>query len=164
LKEWLYDLAFADQTRGFAVGEKGVILRTDDGGATWKDIESDVTSNLFAVALAGRDDVVVAGDQGRILHSKDAGATWEIQPTVTSSPLFSIAYRGGMNIWVAGRGGAILKRNEPIATVKVPTPKLPPMLRGGPPKLRTAEGQNSMVDDGDIPLALPPARKPARPN
>ena len=161
LKEWLYALAFADQSRGYAVGEKGVILRTDDGGATWKDIESDVNSNLFAVAVADRDDVMVTGDQGRILHTKDAGDTWEVQPTITSSPLFSVAYRGGTNIWVAGSGGAILKRNEPIATVKVPTPKLPPALRGGAPKFRP---QNSIIaDDGDIPLAMPPTKKPSRP-
>ena len=138
------------------------MLRTDDGGVTWKDIESDVTSNLFAVAVAGRDDVVVTGDQGRILHTKDGGENWEMEPSITSSPLFSVAYRGGLNIWVAGRGGAILKRNEvPIATVKVPTPKLPPVLRGGAPKLRP---QNSIVaDDGDIPLAMPPTKKPSRP-
>ncbi|HXM36597.1 MAG TPA: hypothetical protein VN920_15490, partial [Pyrinomonadaceae bacterium] len=72
-------------------------------------------------------------------------------------------YRGGMNIWVAGRGGAILKRNQPIAHVRVPAPKLPPMLRGGPPKLQPATGQNIVADDGDIPLALPPSKKPARP-
>jgi hypothetical protein len=68
-----------------------------------------------------------------------------------------------MNVWVAGRGGAILKRNEPIATVKVPTPKLPPVLRGGPPKLRPITGQNIIADDGDIPPALPPGKKPAHP-
>jgi len=67
-----------------------------------------------------------------------------------------------MNIWVAGRGGAILKRNEPVATVKIPSPKLPPVLRGGPPKIQS-NNQNTLVDDGDIPRALPPVKKPIRP-
>ena len=91
---------------GYAVGARGVILRTDDGGATWKDLESGMSTNLFAVALGGHDDVLVTGEQGRIIHSSDAGATWQIQPTITSGPLYSAAYRGGFNIWVAGRGGA----------------------------------------------------------
>ncbi len=55
-------------TRGYAVGARGVILRTDDGGANWKDVESGISTNLFAVALGGRDDVLVAGEQGRIIH------------------------------------------------------------------------------------------------
>jgi len=160
LKEWLYDAAFADAQRGYLVGAHGIILRTDDGGATWKDLESGFTSNLFAVAVNGRDDVVITGEQGRIVSSKDGGATWQLQPTITSSSLFSVAYRGGYNIWVAGRGGAILRRTDPIATVSIPIPSLPPGLRGGSNK---SQAQNPPDDDGDIPRAAPPLLKPARP-
>jgi photosystem II stability/assembly factor-like uncharacterized protein len=161
LKEWLYAIAFADEQRGYIVGARGIILRTDDGGATWTDLESGFTSNLFAVAVSSRNDVLVAGDQGRILNSKDAGETWQLQPSITSSSLFTIAYRGGNNIWVAGRGGAILRRTEPIATVRIPTPKLPPMLRGTPKAQLNQDA--SGIDDGDIPRAVPPVRKPPRP-
>jgi hypothetical protein len=144
------------------VGARGLILRTDDGGATWKDLESGLNTNLFAVAVAGRDEVLVTGEQGRIIHSRDAGATWQMQPTITSSPLYSIAYRGGYNIWVAGRGGAILRRTDPIATVSIPIPRLPPGLRATPPKIQS---QNLQIppDDGDIPRAIPPEKKPAHP-
>ncbi|MEP6911853.1 MAG: hypothetical protein ABI923_03810 [bacterium] len=31
-------MEFADSQRGYAVGARGNILRTDDGGATWKDV------------------------------------------------------------------------------------------------------------------------------
>ncbi|HUC20162.1 MAG TPA: hypothetical protein VMR98_01545, partial [Candidatus Polarisedimenticolaceae bacterium] len=74
------------------------------------------------------------------------------------APLFSVAYRGGYNIWVAGRGGAILRRTDPVATVSIPTPSLPPSMRGGPPKV---QAQNP-PDDGDIPRAVP-VLKPVRP-
>ena len=111
---------------------------------------------MFGISLANRNDVLVVGEQGKIIHSRDAGQTWEIQPTITSTSLFSVAYRGGTNVWVAGRGGAILRRVDPIATVSLPVSKLPPILKGGPPKLE------SEVDDEDIPPALPP-KKPIRP-
>jgi photosystem II stability/assembly factor-like uncharacterized protein len=162
VKEWLYAVAFADTQRGYAVGARGIILRTDDGGATWKDLETGLTTNLFAIGLAGPDDVIVTGDQGRILNSKDAGQSWQIQPSITSSPLFAVAYRGGTNLWVAGRGGAILKRVEPIATVKIPTPRLPPMMRGTP-KAQSLNQEAPVLDDGDIPRAVPPVKKPVRP-
>ncbi len=119
-----------------------------------------MTTNLFAVAVANRDDILVAGDQGRIIHSDDGGRTWEIQPTVTSTSLFSIAYRGGNNIWVAGRGGAILRRIEPIATVRIPVSRIPPLLRGT--SKSPVESSENLIDDGDIPRAVPP-KKPVRP-
>ncbi len=115
------------------------MLRTDDGGETWKDLETGISGNLFGVALANRNDVLVVGDQGNIIHSRDAGLTWEVQPSITSASLFSIAYRGGTNVWVAGRGGAILRRVDPIATVSLPVTKLPPVLRGGSPKLERSD-------------------------
>jgi photosystem II stability/assembly factor-like uncharacterized protein len=149
-------LSFADAQRGYIVGARGVVLRTDDGGVTWKDLESGVGGNLFGVDAASRNDVLVVGEQGNIIHSDDGGVTWEIQPSITSTALFSIAYRGGNNVWVAGRGGAILRRVEPVATVRIPVSKLPPLLKGGPPKLEEP------LDDGDIPRALPP-KKPIRP-
>src|SRR4029078_66482 len=101
--------------------------------------ESGVTGNLFAVATASRNDVLVVGDQGRIIFSKDAGQTWELQESITSSSLFSIAYRGVNNIWVAGRGGAILRRVDPIATVSLPVSRIPPLLKGGSAKIPEAE-------------------------
>src|SRR6185436_19491350 len=98
-------------------------------------------------------DVLVTGEQGRILNSKDAGATWQVQPTVTSAPLYSVAFRGGYNLWVAGRGGAILRRTDPVATVSIPRPGLPPSMRGGSAKNQA----QSPPDDGDIPRAVPPS-------
>ncbi|HET8782602.1 MAG TPA: YCF48-related protein, partial [Pyrinomonadaceae bacterium] len=128
-----------------------------DGGETWKDLESGVRGNLFGVATAGRNDVLVVGEQGSIIHSKDGGQTWEIQPTITNASLFSIAYRGGSNVWVAGRGGAILRRVDPIATVNLPVSKIPPMLKGGSSKTE------NVPDPNDIPMATPPNKKPEKP-
>jgi len=124
-----------------------------------------VKTNLFAVSVLSRDDVLIAGDQGRVLATRDGGLTWETQPTITSSPLFAVAYRGGANAWVAGRGGAILRRTAALGTVKISVPKFPAGLRGGPPKLKQEENsqQLNLVDDGDIPKAVPPVRKPVKP-
>src|SRR4029079_9290258 len=135
---------------------RGLIMRTDDGGATWKDLESGVIANLFGVATASRNEVLAVGDQGKIVATKDGGQTWASTESITSSSLFSIAYRGGTNVWVAGRGGAILRRTDPVATVSLPVSRIPPLLRGGPVKIpdATAEG----FDDGDIPRALPPKK------
>ena len=33
---WLRSVFFLDHNRGWAVGSKGTLLRTDDGGQTWQ--------------------------------------------------------------------------------------------------------------------------------
>jgi photosystem II stability/assembly factor-like uncharacterized protein len=163
LKEWLYAVAFAYALRGYAVGANGIILRTDDGGVKWKDQESGISTNLFAVSAATRDDAMAAGDHGLVLATKDGGENWISQPTITSTPLFAVAYRGGTDTWVAGRGGTILRRNTSLATFKLPGSKLKPILRGGPPKMKTEEATQSTVPDDDIPKAVRPEKKPQKP-
>ena len=152
-----------DGSQGWAIGglsgSSDHVLRTSDGGQTWKDLETGVSSSLFAVAAVSRNDLLIVGEQGKILHSKDAGETWELQPSVTNTSLFAIAYRGGTNIWIAGRGGAILRRVDPIATVNLPAvTKLPPILRGS----AKADNVEQFIDEKDIPKAVPP-KKPVRP-
>ena len=159
MKEWLYSIAFADDKTGYAVGEKGIILRTDDGGLKWKDQESGVSSNLFAVSVASRDDAMAAGDHGLVLATKDGGVVWASQPTITSTSLFAVAYHGGSDTWIAGRGGAILRRTTSLATVSLPTPKLPPLLRGGRSKVKIEDPEG---DPDDIPRARPQL-KPQKP-
>ena len=99
-----------------------------------------------------------------MLATKDGGLTWASQPTITSSPLFAVAYHGGGNIWVAGRGGAILRRNTSLATVRIPTPKIPPLLRGGSSKSRGEQTPDVIDPEDDIPRAIRrPTLKPQKP-
>src|SRR5262249_21408135 len=126
--------------------------------------ETNVRTNLFAVSVASREEVMIAGDQGRILATKDGGLNWETQPTATSSPLYGVAYRGGSEAWVAGRGGSILRRVESLATVKIPLPKLSSSDLRSTPKLKAPENGNQLnLDSDDIPRAIPPIRKPQKP-
>jgi len=158
------DVHFSSETSGFVVGTFNRILRTDDGGKTCKDSETNVKSNLFAIAVAARDDVLIAGDQGLVLATNDGGATWQTQTTLTSSALYGVAYRGGSNAWIAGRGGAILRRTTDLATVKINMPKIGPIGREAP-KLKDQENIPQLnFDNDDIPKAVPPVRKPIKPS
>jgi len=68
--------------QALAVGELGVVLRTEDGGRTWQ-IQPNVTSNaLQAIAFLGGSNLWVAGRGGSILRRTEALATVK----TTSSP------------------------------------------------------------------------------
>src|SRR4051794_2961419 len=47
--------------RGYAVGEFGTMLRTDDGGATWSGVATGLTEDLTEVRMISPDSVVIAG-------------------------------------------------------------------------------------------------------
>jgi hypothetical protein len=60
---------------------------------------------------------------------------------------------------VAGRGGAILRRTDSVATVSIPRPKLPPALRGKKPASEADDANAPLLNERDIPRALPPNKK-----
>jgi len=60
---------------GIAVGQTGTVLRTSDGGATWQQAPTNVTTNLLGVATSGQN--AFATGFRIALQSSDGGATWQ---------------------------------------------------------------------------------------
>jgi photosystem II stability/assembly factor-like uncharacterized protein len=78
-------LAFAGG-RGFAVGDFGTALRTDDAGATWSGLSTGITDSITEVRVISANSVVIGGGC-RALRSDDGGATFKrlpFTPTTTS--------------------------------------------------------------------------------
>jgi photosystem II stability/assembly factor-like uncharacterized protein len=62
--------------RLFAVGEHGVILRSDDGGNTWEQAQVPVSVTLTGVHFATPEKGWAVGHSGVVLHTEDGGRTW----------------------------------------------------------------------------------------
>ncbi|WP_322617576.1 WD40/YVTN/BNR-like repeat-containing protein [Pseudomonas sp. BIC9C] len=63
-----------------AVGERGIVLLSDDNGVSWRQSRSVPSSvALTAVSFAGVEDGWAVGHGGVVLHSKDGGETWHKQ-------------------------------------------------------------------------------------
>lgn len=60
---------------GYAVGQDGEVLRSQDAGMTWQKIETGSTANLLGV-WSGQGEVVVIGIR-ELLRSSDDGETWK---------------------------------------------------------------------------------------
>jgi photosystem II stability/assembly factor-like uncharacterized protein len=74
----LNGLALAGE-RIVAVGQRGHVLFSDDGGKTWKQAEVPLSSDLVAVSFPSAKTGWVVGHDGVILRTTDAGATWTRQ-------------------------------------------------------------------------------------
>lgn len=71
----LRDVGFGDATNGVAVGARGAMLRSTDGGASWTEVASGTVADLKTVALSGRTGVA-GGNTGTLFRSENTGATW----------------------------------------------------------------------------------------
>jgi hypothetical protein len=72
---YLYTVRFEDEQNGLIAGLGGVVLRSADGGKTWKYRMIDRKQALFCVAPIGRRAIAV-GEKGLIRFSHDGGDTW----------------------------------------------------------------------------------------
>lgn len=65
--------------RLIAVGQRGHILYSDDGGQRWRQAAVPVSADLNAVAFPSATEGWAVGGDGVVLHSQDAGVTWRKQ-------------------------------------------------------------------------------------
>lgn len=77
-KSLLNGVANAGQ-RVVAVGQRGHIVYSDDGGQTWIQAKVPVSSDLVAVSFPTPTLGWAVGHDGVVLHSGDAGSTWTRQ-------------------------------------------------------------------------------------
>jgi photosystem II stability/assembly factor-like uncharacterized protein len=90
-KSLLQDAAQAEG-RIFAVGERGHILVSEDGGEAWVQARVPTRSMLNAVAAVDAKRAWAVGHDSVIVHTSDGGTTWERQHWAPedASPLFDV--------------------------------------------------------------------------
>ncbi|MBB6082990.1 WD40/YVTN/BNR-like repeat-containing protein [Castellaniella defragrans] len=77
-KAWLQAVVRAG-SRLVAVGERGLILYSDDAGVHWTQARVPVSVTLTAVSFVDERQGWAVGHYGTVLHSDDGGQTWRRQ-------------------------------------------------------------------------------------
>lgn len=75
-----------------AVGQRGHIVFSDDGGKTWTQASVPVSTGLVAVAFPTDQQGWAVGHGGVVLHTADGGTTWEKQLDGKQSSALAIRY------------------------------------------------------------------------
>ncbi|SPO54645.1 BNR domain-containing protein [Pseudomonas sp. JV551A1] len=60
-----------------AVGERGIVVISDDGGTRWRQVATPVSITLTAVRFADAKHGYAVGHGGTVLATDDGGETWE---------------------------------------------------------------------------------------
>jgi len=101
-------VVFADDSRGWIVGEFGMVLHTADGGASWKRQPSASGMLLFDIIIMSEGRIMVAGSEGALMQSLDDGANWQLIDAGVSEHLLGLC-AVGEKLYLVGRDGLILK-------------------------------------------------------
>jgi photosystem II stability/assembly factor-like uncharacterized protein len=107
----LNDICFVDAQHGWAVGDRGVIWSTDDGGRQWRAQASGVTCSLAAVCFQGEQLGWAAGgfthpythtSTGVLLTTRDGGKTWAESPKLGLPALRRLRFLSPQHGWAIG--------------------------------------------------------------
>ena len=86
--------------RVVAVGERGVVLLSDDGGRQWRQARSvPAAGTLTGVSFADARLGWAVGHWGLVLHTEDGGETWRIQrqDLEQDQPLLAVHFKDASN-------------------------------------------------------------------
>ena len=105
----IYSLSFANENTGWAVGECGTVLKTEDGGETWQEQESQTTAWLESAFFINEQIGWAVGWNGFIMKTDDGGINWQIQNSGTQETLYDIYFVDELKGWASGGDKTVLK-------------------------------------------------------
>lgn len=106
--------SFVSEITGWAVGDNGTILKTEDGGDNWTKQISAITNNFYGVYFINSNEGIAIGDNGIIIRTVNGGTTWDENVSVTpqtTNALRSIQFEGNTG-WIVGDGGVIYRSTD----------------------------------------------------
>lgn len=124
---WLHSVFFLDQNRGWAIGSKGTLISTVDGGKTWQPVSASTTDVLRDIFFLDENNgwlvcevnvyELKLKDEPRayLMRTMDGGATWErvdIKGAEVDERLVRAVFNRSGRGWAFGEGGVIFSTRD----------------------------------------------------
>lgn len=120
---------YAVRRRGATVaiaGEQGLLLWSEDAGASFHRVAVPYQGSFFALELLGSKEIILAGMRGNVWRSADAGSSWQQLPVPSPSAITGSSRRPDGGYVLANQAGELLTgKGDVLALVK--SPRLPPL-------------------------------------
>ena len=103
--------------RGYAIGDDGTALRTDDGGATWTGLATGTSQDLSRVQAVTPDVLVVLGGDGCVVRrSDDGGRTFRklhvLAERECPDPIAAVTFVTPSTGYLFQRNGDVLRTSD----------------------------------------------------
>ncbi|MBC8351540.1 MAG: tetratricopeptide repeat protein [Planctomycetes bacterium] len=112
----LHDVFFLDVDRGWAVGDRGVIWTTDDGGRHWRLSDSPVNCSLRSIHFVDHQNGWIVGGwthpyshrtSGVVLRTENGGRRWTQVSSPTLPTLKQVKFFDRRHGWAVGTPSAM---------------------------------------------------------
>lgn len=90
-----------------AMGERGLVVLSDDGGRQWRQVRVPVSVTLTSASFAEPRRGWMVGHGGVVLHTTDGGESWAVQADGVSLAKAALAQAQGLPDTAAGRKESI---------------------------------------------------------
>ena len=123
----LRDVYFSDEQNGWLVCERSIydlktkeeprtyLLRTTDGGETWKQVNvigKDVDARLVRALFTDAGRGWAFGEEGALYTTRDGGDNWERQRVPTRNLLLGGWFLNSEQGWLVGAGATLLQTSD----------------------------------------------------
>jgi photosystem II stability/assembly factor-like uncharacterized protein len=98
----------ASASRLYLAGEAGHLYRSDDAGASWRELSSPYAGSFFDVLPLGGEALLAGGLRGNLYRSEDAGGSWRRLETGTVALLDGGALLPAGGVAIVGLSGVVL--------------------------------------------------------
>jgi len=108
----LTSIHFINESKGWAVGDSGIVITTSDGGDSWTFQNSGTKSYLSSVFFSDENNGWIcygymvgfpsSKAYGVILHTDDGGENWDIQKEVENYRFTDIYFHDDKTGWAVG--------------------------------------------------------------
>lgn len=101
-------IAAASASRLYIAAEAGHLYRSDDAGASWRQLASPYEGSFFGVLPLGADAVLAYGLRGNLYRSENGGVDWHKITSATLAMLDGGTRWGEAGVVLVGLSGVVL--------------------------------------------------------
>jgi photosystem II stability/assembly factor-like uncharacterized protein len=97
-----FDVKAVGNDTFLALGYRSKLLRTSDGGATWKELSQPYKRSLARMSFVDSEHGWAVGHEGKIYATTDGGQNWSEQKSPTKDPLFDVDFPDAQHGFAVG--------------------------------------------------------------
>jgi photosystem II stability/assembly factor-like uncharacterized protein len=105
----VYSIEMFDESLGWAVGDKGTILKTVDGGDNWVTKDTPIAVKFNRVKFYNQSIGYAIAEKGYIIKTLNGGESWFVVSTTVNDNLNDLSIINQNTIIAVGDNGTILK-------------------------------------------------------